>query len=170
MPVFLAETFIWNGEPFGPQHLSIIVAADVVINILVQLVVLGWLSRGLSERHLILLMFGLVCTGFLVASLATTVPFLALAVLCVSTGDAMAKPTYLAALSVHVPGNRQGVVMGSAQSLGAFTDIASPLIGGLILGQKLYGVWIGLAMGVAAIGAMLAAVKLPATDPETPKS
>lgn len=60
--------------------------------------------------------------------------------------------------------------MGSAQSLGAFTDIASPLIGGLILGQKLYGVWIGLAMGVAAIGAMLAAVKLPATDPETPKS
>jgi MFS family permease len=170
VPVFLAETFIWNGEPFGPQHLSIIVAADGVINILVQLVVLGWLSRGLSERHLILLIFGLVCTGFLVASLATTVPLLALAVLCVSTGDAMAKPTYLAALSVHVPGNRQGVVMGSAQSLGAFTDIASPLIGGLILGQKLYGVWIGLAMGVAAIGAMLAAVKLPATDPETPKS
>ena len=170
MPVFLADTFIWNGHAFGPQHLSYIVAADGVINILVQLVVLGWLGRRFSERHLILLIFGLVCTGFLVASLATTVPLLALAVLCVSTGDAMAKPTYLAALSVHVPGNRQGVVMGSAQSLGALTDIASPLIGGLILGYKLYSVWIGLAVSVAAVGAVLAAVKLPAKDPETPNS
>ncbi|QRY64840.1 MFS transporter (plasmid) [Ensifer sp. PDNC004] len=166
MPIFLAETFIWNGQAFGPQHLSYIVAADGVINILVQLLLLGWLGRRFSERNLIILIFGLVCTGFLIASLATTVPLLALALVCVSTGDAMAKPTYLAALSVHVPGNRQGVVMGSAQSLGALTDIASPLIGGFILGHKLYGVWIGLAVGVAAVGAALAAAKLPSTDPD----
>ncbi|KQY00489.1 hypothetical protein ASE23_22070 [Rhizobium sp. Root73] len=82
----------------------------------------------------------------------------------------MAKPTYLAALSVHVPENRQGVVMGSAQSLGALTDIVSPLIGGFILGHKLYGVWIGLAIAVAAMGAVLAAARLPSTDPETRKS
>ncbi|KQV36509.1 MFS transporter [Rhizobium sp. Root1204] len=170
MPVFLAQTFIWNGQAFGPQHLSYIVAADGVINILVQLFLLGWLGRRFSERQLIILIFGLICAGFLIASLAKTVPLLALAVLCVSTGDAMAKPTYLAALSVHVPENRQGVVMGSAQSLGALTDIVSPLIGGLILGHKLYGVWIGLAIAVAAIGAVLAAARLPSTDPETRKS
>ncbi|MCO5151957.1 MULTISPECIES: MFS transporter [unclassified Shinella] len=170
MPVFLAETFIWNGQSFGPQHLSYIVAADGVINILVQLFLLGWLGRRFSERQLIILIFGLICTGFLIASLATTVPLLALAVLCVSTGDAMAKPTYLAALSVHVPGNRQGVVMGSAQSLGALTDIISPLIGGFILGHKLYGLWVGLAIAVAVIGVVLATVRLPSTDPETRKS
>lgn len=170
MPVFLAETFVWNGQAFGPQHLSYIVAADGVINILVQLFLLGWLGRRFSERQLIILIFGLICAGFLIASLAKTVPLLALAVLCVSTGDAMAKPTYLAALSVHVPENRQGVVMGSAQSLGALTDIVSPLIGGFILGHKLYGVWIGLAIAVAAIGAVLAAARLPSTDPETRKS
>jgi MFS family permease len=170
MPVFLAETFIWNGQAFGPQHLSYIVAADGVINILVQLFLLGWLGRRFSERQLIILIFGLICAGFLIASLAATVPLLALAVLCVSTGDAMAKPTYLAALSVHVPGNRQGVVMGSAQSLGALTDIVSPLIGGFILGHKLYGVWIGVAIAVAAIGAVLAIVRLPSTDPETQTS
>lgn len=166
MPVFLAETFIWNGQAFGPQQLSYIVAADGVINILVQLFLLGWLGRRFSERQLIILIFALICAGILMASLATTIPLLALAVLCVSTGDAMAKPTYLAALSVHVPGNRQGVVMGSAQSLGALTDVVSPLIGGFILGHKLYGVWIGLAISVAAIGALLAAVRLPSTDPE----
>lgn len=170
MPVFLAETFIWNGQAFGPQHLSYIVAADGVINILVQLFLLGWLGRRFSERQLIILIFGLICTGFLIASLATTIPLLALAVLCVSTGDAMAKPTYLAALSVHVPGNRQGVVMGSAQSLGALTDIVSPLIGGFIVGHKLYGVWVGVAIAVATIGAVLAIVRLPSTDPETQKS
>ncbi len=170
MPIFLAETFTWNGQAFGPQHLSYIVAADGVINILVQLFVLGWLGGRFSERQLILLIFGLICSGFLIASLATTIPLLALAVLCVSAGDAMAKPTYLAALSVHVTASRQGVVIGSAQSLGALTDIVSPLIGGFILGHKLYGVWIGLAIVVASIGAVLAHVRLPSTDPETQKS
>jgi len=50
---------------------------------------------------------------------------LALAVVCISTGVALARPTFMAALSVHVPPQRQGVVMGTAQSLVAATDIVT---------------------------------------------
>lgn len=164
MPVFLADTFIWNGHAFGAKELSYLVMADGVINVLVQLFLLGWLGRYFAERNLILLIFALVCIGFLIAGLATTIPVLAFAILCVSTGDALAKPTYLAALSVHVPSHRQGIVMGTAQALVAAADIVSPVLGGFILGFALYGVWMGAVVAMALVGAVVAATSLPRKD------
>ena len=161
LPNFLADRFIWNGQPVGPREFGYIIAADGVINILVQLFLIGWLRRFLSERQLIVLIFALMSAGFVGAGLAGTIPVLAFAVLCISTGDALAKPTYLAALSVHVPPERQGVVMGAGQALVAVTDITAPVLAGFILGMGLYGVWIGAAVAMAAIGATFAASCLP---------
>lgn len=168
LPNFLADRFVWNGHALGPREFSYIIAADGVINILVQLFLLRWLGRLFSERVLIILIFALICTGFVSAGMASTIPVLAFAVLCISTGDALAKPTYLAALSVHVPSERQGMVMGTGQALVAVTDIASPVLAGLILGWGLYGVWIGSVVGIAISGAFIAATRLPRGDPETP--
>ncbi len=164
MPVFLADTFIWNGHAFGAKELSYLVMADGVINVLVQLFLLGWLGRYFAERNLILLIFALVCIGFLIAGLATTIPVLAIAILCVSIGDALAKPTSLAALSVHVPSHRQGIVMGTAQALVAAADIVSPVLGGFILGFALYGVWMGAVVAMALVGVIIAATSLPRKD------
>ncbi|KND18215.1 multidrug transporter [Pannonibacter phragmitetus] len=161
LPVFLGDTFIWNGHPFSAKELSYLIMADGVINVFAQLFLLGWLSRYLTERHLILLIFALIATGFLMAGLATTIPVLLIAVFCVSTGDALAKPTYMAALSTRVPAERQGIIMGAAQSLVAATDVASPVLAGFILGYALYGVWIGVAVAMAAIGALIAVARLP---------
>lgn len=55
LPVFLSDTFIWNGLPFGPKALSYLLMADGVINIFVQLFLLGWVSQYFSERKLIIL-------------------------------------------------------------------------------------------------------------------
>lgn len=165
MPVFLAETFNWNGHAFGPKELSYILVADGVTNVLVQIFLLGWLGGRFTERNLILLIFSLLCLGFLIAGFATTIPVLAIAVLCVSMGDALAKPTYLAALSVHVSSQRQGVVMGTAQALIAVTDVVSPVLGGFILGYSLYGVWIGAAVAVVLAGVTVTIAGLPNGDP-----
>ncbi len=167
MPVFLADTFIWNGHAFGPKELSYIMMADGVINVLVQLFLLGWLGRHFTERRLIIVIFALLGAGFLSAGLASTIPVLAFAVLCISSADALAKPTYLAALSVHVPPQRQGVIMGTAQALVAVTDMVSPVLGGFILGYALYGVWISVAVAVAIAGAMVTIAWLPKSDPES---
>ncbi len=51
LPVFLSDTFIWNGLPFGPKALSYLLMADGVINIFVQLFLLGWVSQYFSERN-----------------------------------------------------------------------------------------------------------------------
>ncbi len=84
LPVFLSDTFIWNGLPFGPKALSYLLMADGVINIFVQLFLLGWVSQYFSERKLIILIFALLCTGFLTAGIATTIPVLVFAIVCIS--------------------------------------------------------------------------------------
>lgn len=161
LPNFLADRFSWNGQAVGPREISYILAADGAINITVQLFVIGWLGRFFSERQLIILIFTLICIGFISAGLASTIPALFFAVLCISTGDALAKPTYLAALSVHVPAARQGVGMGTGQSLAAVTEITSPVLAGYILGLGLYGAWIGAAVAISIIGAVIATAYLP---------
>ncbi|MCA0013083.1 MFS transporter [Mesorhizobium sp. B292B1B] len=167
LPIFLADRFVWNGHALGPSEFSYIIAADGVINILVQLFLLRRLGRFFSERRLIILIFALICTGFVSAGMASTIPVLAFAVLCISTGDALAKPTYLAALSVHVSSERQGVAIGTGQALVAVTDIASPVLAGFILGLGLYEAWSGVVVAIAIVGAIIAATRLPRhADPE----
>ncbi|EJK3239886.1 MFS transporter [Salmonella enterica] len=165
LPVFLSDTFIWNGLPFGPKALSYLLMADGVINIFVQLFLLGWVSQYFSERKLIILIFTLLCTGFLTAGIALTIPVLIFAIVCISIADALAKPTYLAALSVHVSSARQGIVIGTAQALIAIVDFISPVLGGFILGYALYGVWIGIAFTVAIIGLVTAMTYLSKNSP-----
>ncbi|EJY2235316.1 MFS transporter, partial [Salmonella enterica] len=165
LPVFLSDTFIWNGLPFGPKALSYLLMADGVINIFVQLFLLGWVSQYFSERKLIILIFTLLCTGFLTAGIAMTIPVLIFAIVCISIADALAKPTYLAALSVHVSSARQGIVIGTAQALIAIVDFISPVLGGFILGYALYGVWIGIAFTVAIIGLVTAMTYLSKNSP-----
>ncbi|EGJ1803472.1 MFS transporter [Salmonella enterica] len=120
----------------------------------------GWVSQYFSERKLIILIFALLCTGFLTAGIATTIPVLVFAIVCISIADALAKPTYLAALSVHVSPARQGIVIGTAQALIAIADFISPVLGGFVLGYALYGVWIGIAISVAIIGLVTAMIYL----------
>ncbi|MBY2918366.1 MFS transporter [Rhizobium leguminosarum] len=167
LAVFLADTFTWNEHAFGPKELGYLLSADGAINVLVQLFLLRWLGGTFSERGLIVLVFTILSIGYVTAGLATDIVTLAFAVLCISTGVALARPTFVAALSVHVPQQRQGIVMGATQSLVAVTDIVTPVLAGVILGQSLYGAWIGAVVAIALVGAVIARSRLPAIDPET---
>jgi hypothetical protein len=77
--------------------------------------------------------------------------------------DKAARPTFVAALSVRVPSRHQGVLMGATQSLVAVTDIVTPVLAGLIVGQSLYGAWIACVVAVAVLGAVVARARLPTT-------
>lgn len=164
LAVFLSDTFTWNGHAFGARELGYLLAGDGALNVLAQLLLLPWLGRRFGERGLIVLVLSVLAAGYLLAGGASSIGMLALAVLCVSTGAALARPTFLAALSVHVPRQRQGMVMGAFQSLVAVTDIMSPMLAGLIVGQRLYGVWIGAVVTITLVGAGLARGRLPLAE------
>jgi MFS family permease len=164
---YLQASFVTPENPFGPRELGYVLAADGAINILVQLFLLRWLGRFFTVRRLIIFICAIVATGYMTVGLATTLPVLVLAILCVSFGDAMARPTFFSALSVHAPQERQGIVIGTTQSLIALTDVASPVFAGLLIGQALYGLWTGVIIALVALTAAIAWRHLPAVDPET---
>ncbi|KXG84121.1 MFS transporter [Agrobacterium bohemicum] len=163
---YLQATFTSDGSSFGPRELGYVMAADGGINIIVQLFLLRWLGRHFTERLLIVLICGIVAVGYITVGFATTLPVVVFAILCVSVGDALARPTFISALSVHAPRERQGIVLGTAQSLLAATEAVSPLLAGFLIGQALYGVWTGAIIAFVAIAATIAWTKLPLTDPE----
>jgi MFS transporter, DHA1 family, tetracycline resistance protein len=163
---YLQATFISGGSSFGPRELGYIMAADGAINIIVQLFLLQWLGRYFTERLLIVLICAIVAVGYITVGFAMTLPVLVFAILCVSVGDALARPTFISALSVHAPRGRQGVVLGTAQSLLAATEAVSPVIAGFLIGRALYGVWTGAIIAFVAIAAAIAWTRLPPTDPE----
>lgn len=163
---FLQATFITQGNSFGPRELGYIMAADGAINIIVQLFLLQWIGRYFTERRLIVLICAIVAVGYVTVGFAMTLPVLVFAFLCVSVGDALARPTFLSALSVHAPQERQGIVLGTTQSLLAATEAVSPIIAGFLIGQALYGLWTGAIIAFVAIAAAIAWTRLPPTDPE----
>lgn len=163
---YLQATFTSEGNSFGPRELGYIMAADGAINILVQLFLLQWLGRYFTERRLIVLICAIVAVGYITVGFAMTLPVIVFALLCVSVGDALARPTFISALSVHAPRERQGIVLGTTQSLLSATEAFSPVIAGFLIGQALYGVWTGMIIAFVAIAAAIAWKRLPLTDPE----
>lgn len=164
LAVFLGDTFTWNGHAFGPKELSYLLTADGIINIVVQLFLLKRISEHFTERNLVVLVFGVLSIGYIAAGFASDIPTLAFAVLCISTGVALARPTFMAALSVQAPEERQGIVMGTMQSLVAVTDIVSPVFAGFILGLGLYGTWVGAVVAISLTGAFIARTRLRRED------
>ncbi|MQB11543.1 hypothetical protein FCH38_19575 [Agrobacterium tumefaciens] len=57
----------------------------------------------------------LISVGFVTVGLATSIPVLVIAVVCVSVGDALAKPTYLAALTPTFASGALGAWPGAPQ-------------------------------------------------------
>jgi MFS family permease len=163
---YLQATFASEGNSFGPRELGYIMAADGAINIIVQLFLLQWLGRYFTERLLIVLICVIVAVGYITVGFAMTLPVLVFAILCVSVGDALARPTFISALSIHAPRERQGIVLGTAQSLLAATEAFSPVIAGFLIGHALYGVWNGAIIAFVALAAVIAWTRLPPTDPE----
>ncbi len=163
---YLQATFVSDDNPFGPRELGYIMAADGAINIIVQLFLLRWLGRYFTERRLIVLICAIVAVGYITVGFAMTLPVVVFAILCVSVGDALARPTFFSALSVHAPRERQGIVIGTTQALIAITDVVSPVLAGVLIGQALYGVWTGGVVAFVAIAAAIAWTRLPPTEPE----
>ncbi|WP_245425738.1 hypothetical protein [Rhizobium sp. J15] len=55
----------------------------------------------------------------------------------------------------------------SCRSCVAVTVIVTPVLAGFIVGQSLYGAWIGAVVAIAVTGAAIARSRLPKVDPET---
>jgi DHA1 family tetracycline resistance protein-like MFS transporter len=121
----------------------------------VQGPVLGWVSRYVADRTLIVA-GGLILTlGFrLFDTHATGVIYLGVALMAL--GNGVMWPSVLSALSNAAGDTYQGAVQGFAGSLGAVASIAGLVVGGIAyatLGPKVFWTSAAIILVGAAIGA-----------------
>jgi MFS family permease len=154
----LHARYQWGGEPFGPTGIGLLFAAAGATNILIQVVVVRAIRTKFQERTLAATSFALLAAGFALIGFGDTIPGLAVGVLTVASGLALARPTLVAALTLIVPAGSQGVAMGMAQSLASLINIIGPIIGGLLIQQRYYIGWAAILSALALTG--MAAVGL----------
>jgi len=99
---------------------------------LTQLVALGPLTRRLDEPRRVALGLGLLAGGAACLPQATTVAILIAPLTAMAIGFAIGSPSLIAWISRRSPADRQGELLGLAQSTSALARVAGPGIGGLL--------------------------------------
>lgn len=143
LAVLVIDTLAWTPESIG--LLLLIIGG---IDIFMQTVLSGWLIRRFGETRLII--SGLVCEAisFIMIGGVAVVPspaLLFMGVVCFALGGGMLEPPLNGLISASAEANEQGMVQGGKQALRALTQIAGPLLAG-VLYMKIGGeapYWLG---------------------------
>ena len=99
---------------------------------LTQVVALGPLTRRLDEPRRVALGLMLLAGGAACLPLATTVAILIAPLTAMAVGFAIGSPSLIAWISRRSPADRQGELLGLAQSTSALARVVGPGIGGLL--------------------------------------
>lgn len=152
LALVLHARYQWGGEPFGPGEIGLLFTAAGATNILIQVVVMRAMRKTFRERTLAAASFVLLAIGFALIGFGGTIPGLAVGVLAVASGLALARPTLVAALTLIVPAVSQGAAMGIAQSLASIINVIGPIAGGLLIQQQYFIGWAAVLSALALTG------------------
>jgi MFS family permease len=159
LAMVLSARFRWQGHAFGPTEVGLIFTIAGAVNIVVQLFFINLVSRLLSDVQLIISSLALLAVGVLVLGVTESVETLLLAVVMISVGIALARPSLVSILSLSAPAHRQGALMGLNQSLVSAAHMLAPTAAGILVARQLDLGWAGSIAGLSVI-AMLIAVNL----------
>ena len=159
-PLFCERRLTWNGHPFGPVETGYTWAYVGFLGIFLQGPGLGRMVKRFGERALSRAGFAAYIVGYALIAFTHSIPMLMLAGTVMVLGG-LVRPTLTSLISHATPREEQGVVMGLTQSINSISQIAAPLLGGLMIEHSLLNGWGMAAALVAAAGFALATQPAP---------
>ena len=138
---------------WGPRSTGFVFFYVGLLSAVMQGALIGTLTRRYSEERLMLGGLALIALGLLLMPLAGTLPVLLAAVSALALGMGATQPSINALISLRAGAERQGEIMGVAQSIGSLSRVLGPLIAGALyaeLGRASPFLW-----GAALLGAAL---------------
>lgn len=152
--LFAERYYTWNGKTLGPRELGYIFAFLGFIGMLMQGGVVGRLVKKIGEEKVVILGFIGALIGYGGLAFTHSVSGM-LSVLGVCTIlNAGLRPALTSQVTQQAGKREQGVILGLTQSLTSIAQIIAPLIGGMLIQQRLLGtwaLWAGLLSGVALL-------------------
>ncbi|MBY0315337.1 MAG: MFS transporter [Bdellovibrionales bacterium] len=122
---FVADRFGWglmeSGVGFGVVGLMMALTQGLLVRRFIPL----W-----GERRTLMLGLAGMTIAFAMISVATSIPWLAVAMTFLAVGNGFVRPSLLGMVSLLTSAKDQGAVMGSSQSAASLGRIIGPVVGG----------------------------------------
>ena len=141
---------------WGPRPTGFVFFYVGLLSAVMQGGLIGPLTRRFGEEALMLAGLGLIALGLLLMPFAANLPLLLVAVSALAVGMGATQPSINSLISRRAGADRQGEVMGVAQSAGALSRVLGPISAGALFtefGRNSPFLWGAVLVAVAlAIG------------------
>jgi DHA1 family tetracycline resistance protein-like MFS transporter len=165
--LFGQRRFGWDAP-----HIGYVLATFAAFGVMVQVSIVGRVSRALGDRGTLVAGLGLAALGLACAALARTVPMFIAALAPAALGMGLASPTLLSLISTSVPRGEQGLAQGAAGALESLGRTAGPVFGNSMLQHfgegSAYGAGAVVLLTTMAIAATTATATPSAASPPSP--
>ena len=157
---------LWAMAQFGwgPAQIGYVFTYVGLLSAVMQGGLIGRLTARFGEEKLLIAGLALIAAGLLLVPLAHDLPVLILAVSGLALGMGAMQPSLNSLISRRAGADRQGEVMGVAQSVGSLSRVLGPLLAGVLfagLGRN-SPYFCGMAL---VIGAAFISWRLPPAEP-----
>jgi len=150
--LFAERRFTHNGAPFGPKEVGYVFAFSGLIGAMIQGGGIGSLVKTFGEGKLVQVGFGSMAVGFALLSGSHQITFLLVAIVFLTFGSAVLRPSLTSLITNRAARHRQGMVIGLMQSLMSVAQIIAPLIAGLLIQKQYLSMWALAGSLFCAIG------------------
>jgi DHA1 family tetracycline resistance protein-like MFS transporter len=120
---------------WGPRPTGFVFFYVGLLSAAMQGGLIGPLTRRFGEERLMLAGLGLIALGLLLMPFAANLPLLLVAVSALALGMGATQPSINSLISRRAGADRQGEVMGVAQSIGALSRVLGPVAAGALFAE-----------------------------------
>ncbi|HRJ28041.1 MAG TPA: MFS transporter [Fimbriimonadaceae bacterium] len=150
----------------GDKEFGWILSYESIFSVVVQALLITWVSRRIRERSLLGLAYVAQGIGLVMTPFAPSLAVLFVASTLYALGTGFANPTIYSLCSKIVPMSRQGELFGVMQSARSFGFVVGPVVGGTLFDWKPAAPYL-LAGGACLLASVLVLVLKVAPLPET---
>lgn len=111
---------------------------------------LGRLAKRLGEPRLSAVGLALMIAGYVVLAFADNLTLLLVGLGVGSIGSSVARPALTTMLTNSVPDREHGLALGINQACNSVALTLAPILGGLLITERAFGAWAGVAAFFAA--------------------
>jgi MFS transporter, DHA1 family, tetracycline resistance protein len=154
--LFGQQRFGWDA-----MHIGYILAGFGLLGVIVQVAVVGPLTRRFGDKRTLVMGLGCAAIGLASGALAFRVPVFLIALVPAALGIGLCNPTLTSLISKSVDPSEQGLMQGAASALESLGRALGPIWGNAVLEHFGEGRAYGAAAVVLMVTMVLAACSRP---------
>lgn len=164
---------LWTNRThgWGPQANGYFFACIGVVLALVQGGLIGPVSRKIGDRRMLILGVAALALGMALVPASLTMTVLVISGIAIAVGAGFATPAMSTLASRNAPEDKQGAIMGAAQSVQSLARVVGPAVAGVLfasLGRDA-PYYFGAAVLIFALGLIFALYqRLAKPEPQPP--